>query len=370
MTLSTIVQNLFIVLLKELVMHLPVRIFSLPYESVFSYLVRFCQGNCLDLLTVWNYCKPKHVNYATRNYIGVLNFSPMNIIDLEKLSDLTDLSVEEILKMSFHNLLKKFTAGDDETSHSKVMTGMLHSEYHYCQKCLQETPYHQYIWSLKHVDMCYKHKTQLQHFCGHCRRTIKLKDLSWFDMCPYCGCNLAEDMVHANLKSFSIDKQEWLINNLTYLNKSDWVSISYSELAMRILYVINGATPVFKQDTVYQFFNGNMETVYNLLRRARETYKQYLKLSFIIDILLKKNCTFEKLFNMEVPKDFYESVNQRKAHHEKRLTCLAPWCSKKGALIKTGTHYQRNVKGEFKYYVICRECGADLVLIPIMNWLT
>lgn len=328
----------------------------LPYESVFSYLVRFSQSNCLDLLSLWNYCKAD--SFASRKDIQLLNFSPKNIIDLEKLSDLTDLSMDEILEMSFHNLLKKFSYGGGETSHSKVMKGMLHDKYHYCQKCLQETPYHQYLWSLKDVDMCYKHKTQLMHICNHCGRIIRLRDVSYFDQCPYCEQNLADDMIDISPKPISTEEQGWVINNFIYLNKNNGMSISCKDLVMKILYIINGFEPVFKQEALYRIVNGNVETVYNLLRRARDTYKQYLQLAFVMKVLYQNRFTFEQLFNINISKEFCDSVVQRKAHLEVRLTCLAPWCSKTGAFLKTGTHYKRNAKGEFNYYLICRECGS------------
>lgn len=339
-------------------LHLPVRISPLPFESFFSYIVRFSHSNCMNLLELWDICRAKPNRFATRNEIAVLNYAPQNTINLEKLSEFSDMTVNDLLGLSFHNLLRKF-GGDDETPRSRVMMGMLHNEYHYCRECLRETPYHLFLWSLKDIKICYKHYTRLETACIHCGKIIHLKELENFISCPYCNGSLTDKVNSFHYNNCSLKKQQWLIDNFIFLNSNQGSSISYRDLVLKILYILNQYESILNKDNVCQALYNNSEKLHDLLKRARNTCKQNVNLSFLMDILYQNECSFKQLFRLKVPNEFKESVLMRRTPLISTLTCLASWCSKKkGSLIKTGTHCKRNRKGKFKYYVICPECGC------------
>lgn len=334
-------------------MELPVRIIPMPHETIFSYLLRLSNVNCMELLELWNCCKSDY--FASKNDIPALIYSPQTTIDVLKLSELSGLTIQQILGLSFYNLLAKFK-GTEQTPRSRVLMGMLHKEYHYCQDCLEEEPYHQLLWSIRGIDMCYKHKTKLHHSCIHCNRTISLKDLKAFDFCPYCNGKLAERTTSAG--TIIVEEQEWLISNFIFLNSDNGISIGYQDLAVRILYVLNEYNRAFNQELVYKALDNNIEKISSLLKRVRGTLKQSINLSFIFEVLNQKKWTIEQLLSVEVAEEFIHSIIQRKSYLRNRLKCLAPWCSQRGDFIKTATHYEINSKGKFKNYVICKKCGC------------
>lgn len=312
----------------------------------------------MTLLELWNICRAKPNRFVERNEIVVLNYAPQNTINLEKLSKISDITVNDLLGLSFHNLLKKFT-DDKETSRSRVMRGMLHNEYQYCRKCLREKPYHLFLWLLKDIKICHKHYCRLETACIHCGQIIYLRELENFQFCPHCNCSLMDEVNSYYYNNCLLKKQKWLIDNFIFLNSNQGSLISYRDLVLKILFILNQYESILNKDNVYQALYNNSEKLDDLLKRARNTCKQNVNLSFLMDILYQNECSFEQLFKLKVPNEFKESVLMRRTPLINTLTCLAPWCSKKkGSLIKTGTHCKRNRKGKLKYYVICPECGC------------
>ena len=306
----------------------------------------------MSLLDMWGGCNVAK-SHPTMKSITFLNHCPTGILDINTLSDIIGLPCDKILDMSFYNLLKKFEC-NSKISNSMVMVGLLHREYHYCPRCLAEYPHHQLLWSINKIEICHKHNARLEGQCIHCHQVIKLKDVTDFLYCPYCGGNLKN--TREKPEEFSPDYlsyQKWLINNFIYLLTKSDVHLSRKDFAVGLLYLLNGLRPKFNKNQVTGFINDNVNLPM-LLEHARDTLsrKKNFNLSAALKILYIANSTFDQFFSLKVPQEFYDSLFTIKL---KNMTCYAPWCSYRGRLKKSSDSCNRS---QIRYHLTCYGCGC------------
>nr|WP_113758926.1 TniQ family protein [Brevibacillus laterosporus] len=64
-----------------------VRLRPFEGESLSSYLRRISKANGINFLSFWNFLKTERNHYAQYDDITLLDFCPLNIINIEKLSN-------------------------------------------------------------------------------------------------------------------------------------------------------------------------------------------------------------------------------------------------------------------------------------------
>lgn len=343
-------------------MCLTVRAKPIEGEALSSYLLRLAESNGLELLTLWNLVKKRSTHFIQMNDLNVLNFFPYNTVDINKLSELSDISVEELLQCTFLYLLSKFNKKED-LARSRFLSGMLRDEFYYCPLCIKQKPHYKLIWNINGVYTCEIHKTSLQNHCVHCNQIIKIKDIKVIGICPNCGGRLTDEK---SIKEGKIEDamQPWLYEFWTALLKKSNFSIASSELAVKLLFILNDFKSPLDRERVSNIIGDKMKFAV-LLQHARESLSQerVLHISFVTDILYKCNLNAKEFMELKVPIEFTESLRSIKPKKSHEATCLAPWCNKynnKGALVKTATSYKMRKDGsELLYYLVCPECSCE-----------
>lgn len=87
-----------------------------------SYIMRNSMKNGIDILTLWNHIKLTYFGMAQKSDIHLIDFTPHTVINLDLLSKLTDLTVDELLNMTFYNTLYKFNHSDKMYT-SRILRG-------------------------------------------------------------------------------------------------------------------------------------------------------------------------------------------------------------------------------------------------------
>lgn len=325
---------------------------SLPFESIFSYLLRLANKNYISLLEILGLCNIAKSRLKMKS-IYFINHCPTGTISIQTLSGLIGLPCDKILDMSFYNLLKKFEC-NDRINNSMILVGLLHREYHYCPRCLSECPpHHQLLWSINIIEICHKHNMRLKKECIHCNQVIQLKDVVDFSYCPYCGGNLKVTREHLEvLNSDYVRNQKWLISNFSYLLTRSDEQLSRKDFAVKLLYLLNGLSPRFDKNRIMGLINDDVN-LRMLLEHARDTLsrKKHYNLKAALNILRITNSSFEQLFSINVPKVFYDSLYTIKLNS---MTCYAPWCNYRGRLRKSSDSCQNQIR----YHLTCYSCGC------------
>lgn len=140
----------------------PIRTKSLSGESLWSFLIRLSLRNGISILSLLNSIRNWDKRYVQKADWGLLDFSPESMLDFERLSQLSGNSAEDLLTMTFHNILVAFGCGGD-AQRSRFMSGMLSDYYQFCPQCLKENiPYHRLLWRLKNITGCITHRPLTQ----------------------------------------------------------------------------------------------------------------------------------------------------------------------------------------------------------------
>jgi hypothetical protein len=346
---------------------LTVRKIPFEGESLSSFLYRLSKSNGIPMLQFWNTIKNQFINhYAQWNDINLIDFAPINTINVKKLSQYLDVEAEIILKCTFYNVLCLF-CGDSEIERSRFLSGILREVLHYCPSCFKEKAYNRLLWKINGIDGCLKHGVKLLNKCFHCDREIKYKDISNLGVCPYCEQGLFKSDYDHKMNQTELEKALWLSNNWSALLKNHSLQIQPNEIAMKILYLLNNQ--IEKAD--FKFIEKNMKNpgvLPNLLQHARGSLsnKRTLHISFILNALKENEIEVEEFLELEVPSIFIKSLRSEIVLKKDQISCLAPWCSsyqKPGSLKKTGTSLKRKENGRvLKYYLVCDTCGCEYAL--------
>lgn len=332
-------------------------------ESLYSFILRFANGNGISFLKFWNAVKKPGSHFVEMGDVGVLNFAPINVIDPLKMASLTGLDVEDIFKMSFYYAIKKF-CGNSKVERARFFSGMLRNKLYYCPNCLREDLYHRLLWGIKGIYKCIFHNTELISKCPNCNKNIKLKDLYELSICPYCKYKLENAKSIAVSSESELQYQKWMHDAFNTLLSRYSSELKPSQIAMRSLFIINRQKLIFDRDFVEKTLY-NKRMLPTLLQHARESLsnKRTLHISFILSVLYENNISMKEFLNIKIPNDFTISVKNKVSLKKDEVCCIAPWCKnymKKESLVKTGTTFKRRNNGDiYKYYLICPECGCE-----------
>lgn len=343
---------------------LTVRKIPFEGESLSSFLYRLSQSNGIPMLQLWNTIKNQYTDhYAQWNDINIIDFAPINTINIKKLSQYLDVEAETMLNCTFYNVLYLF-CGNSETERSRFLSGTLREKLHYCPSCFKEKSYHRLLWKVDGIDYCLKHGVKLLNKCFHCNREIKYKDIKILGVCPYCEQSLSKSDFDHKMNRTELEKVLWFSNSWNYLFKNHSQQIQPNEIAIRILYLLNNKF----QNADFKFIERNMQNpavLPTLLQHARGSlsHKRTLHISFILNTLKENDIGVEEFLKLEVSSTFIKTLSSKSLLKIDTVSCLAPWCSsykKPGSLIKTGTSLKRRENGRtLKYYMVCDSCGCE-----------
>ena len=333
-------------------------------ESLFSYILRFSEQNGISFLDLWKISKKRRSHFIQINDIRVLNYAPVNIIDPIMMANVCALEVDEIYKMSFYYLLKRF-CGESKVERSRFMSGLLEEEYYYCPLCLDEKPYHRLLWEVKEIKVCHIHKIKLTNECSSCHKIILIKELNKLNICPYCNSKLYKKTGSFNyVDNPTVLQQMWYYNALKKLTSSFDFKMKPEEIALKILYILNNCNSTFNKNNVRVALTNKENTLPMLLQHVRKTIhdKRTLHVKYLLSILYENHVSVSEFLKLKIPRTFIDLVRQKVILKKDKAYCLAPWCSnykKKGSLIKTGTSFKRKINGNnLKYYLVCPNCGC------------
>ncbi|QIC07173.1 TniQ family protein [Brevibacillus sp. 7WMA2] len=346
--------------------HLTVRLRPFEGESLSSYLRRISKANGISFLSFWNYLKTEQNHYAQYDEITLLDFCPLNIINIEKLSNTIRREPNELLSLTLYNLLQLFAVGT-EIERSRFTSGMLRETLYFCPACLKNKPYHRLLWRIKGIDACMTHCRLLQDKCPHCAKGIKYRDVYVHDKCPYCDLDLSRVLDSPSERDIDWDQQSWWWYSWNQLLNYSDLKISPQNVALRMLYLINNRQVIFDKKRAISDIQRACKLP-TLLQHARDSLKQKrtLHISYILEVLWEKHLDIDDFLNMELPQPFIDSVLNPTRLKKEMLSCQAPWCENlgvDGGLIQTGTTFKRKKSGQvLSYYLSCLDCGCEYAI--------
>jgi hypothetical protein len=335
-------------------------------ESLSSYLLRLSKANGLSLLFLLNSFKISRSrgHYVQQSDLGLLDFAPNSIIDIDQLSERVNLPKEQLLQLSFYYALRTFCE-DNPVERSRFISGMIRDRIYYCSDCLDKKPYFRLIWKIKDIEFCTFHGTQLIDKCCHCGSKINLSYEINLNRCTQCGNKLSSSRIDKEITKSEFDFQIWLLQSWNTLLRPKLNFIDSSNVAMRILYILNSKQSIIQEENLDENRIPNLAT---LLQHARNSlsHKRTLHLSILLKTLYEKQMTMDEFLTMNLPQKFIDSIRQKGVSRHEQYFCVAPWCQNyrvKGSLTKTGTSFKRLTSGETHYYyLVCKKCGCEYAL--------
>jgi hypothetical protein len=331
-----------------------------------SYLLRLSKANGLSLLSLLNSIKTSRGHYVKQNDIGLIDFSPKSVVDTTRLANMVDLPEEKLLSLSFYYALKTFCSSDS-VERTRVFSGMIRDHIYYCPKCLEGKLYFKLIWRIQDVNVCILHGIPLLNRCYSCGSLLKLHESALSQSCQ-CGSKLSFFENGKKTSTKELEYQAWLYQTWnTLLNLSDYY-LNSSDVAVRILYILNSCQIVFDRDKVDAASVNSSPSLATLLQHARDSLsqKRTLHISFILKTLFDNQITMDQFLSMPIPQNFIDSVRREVVPKYDQHFCIAPWCSSylnPGSLVKTGTSLRRLTSGELRYYYLaCKKCGCEYAL--------
>ncbi|GED34123.1 TniQ family protein [Brevibacillus centrosporus] len=343
-----------------------VRLRPFDGESLSSFLRRISKANGMNFLSFWNNLKTERNHYAQNDDVTLLDFCPLNVINIEKLSKGIRMDPGELLSLTLYNLLQSFVVGT-EIERARFTSGMLRDTLHFCPDCLKDKPYHRLLWRIKGIDTCMSHRRLLHDKCPHCAKRIKYRDVYVHDKCPHCDLELCIVLDSPRESDVDWDQQSWWWQSWNQLLNHSNYKISPRDIALRILYLINNKQVIFDKIQATSDMQG-FGQIPTLLQYARDSLKQKrtLHISYTLDVLWKYKYDIGDFLNMELPQPFIDSVFTSPQSKKEMQSCQAPWCVNfgvEGELVQTGTSYKRKKNGQIlSYYLACLECGCEYAI--------
>lgn len=333
-------------------------------ESLSSYLNRLSKANGLSLLSLLNSFKISRGHFVQQNDLGLLDFAPNSIIDIDQLSKWVNLPNEQLLQLSFYYALKTFCQ-DSSVEKSRFISGMIRERAYYCPECLEKKPYSRLTWKIKDINICVFHGTRLIDKCCRCGSKINLHDEINLNRCTQCGNKLSTSRIDKEITKNELDFHNWLLQSWKTLLRPKHYFIDSSTVAMRVLYILNSKQSIIQEENLDEKSISNLAT---LLQHARNSlsHKRTLHLSILLTILYEEQLTMDEFLVMNLPHKFIDSIRQKNVPRHEQYFCIALWCQNyrvAGSLTKTGTSLKRLTSGETHYYyLVCKKCGCQYAI--------
>ncbi len=341
-----------------------------PYEgeALSSFLMRLAMSNGVDIVTLWNHIKMTHFGMAQKSDIHLIDFTPHTVINLDLFSKLTELTIEELLNLTFYNTLYKFNHSDKMYT-SRILRGMIREKLHYCPECLKEKRYLRLIWKIEGVKICSKHLCYLCTHCKSCYKEISLSGIysTGIKHCPECSHELSDKIKMGIADKQLLKQQNWLHLSWEGLFQKSNLQLTPSEVAQRLLFIINEKSPEYNYSLLVEYCKKLDINYQSLLQCARDSQKQIraIHIAQLLEICYLKDTLPIELLNLTIPESFLKQLlNTSNLNHDAPL-CLAPWCNsylKSNSLVRMGNYYKKLKSGRvLKNQLTCTECGCQYV---------
>lgn len=335
-----------------------------PYEDelLSSLLIRLANANGIDVLKFCSGFNISTSHYLQKNDIDLIDFYPLNILDIGKIAEINNLDKTTLLNKTFLKVIKKFTA--ENFSRVRSFTDLIRKKLYYCPDCLKESNYYRVLWKVAGVNGCLKHNKFLIDRCHNCNKDILFKEVCIMGFCPHCNFALKNCKSILD-KKVLVEINTHLIKSWEYLWGDKVQSIHTNQMPLNLLYLLNG----FKLDLDRTLVTRNLNkhaSLSILLQHVRGTNgcRKNLHLGIVLNILKEQNYSLEQLLKLKVPNEFLTRLQTKKKIDY--VSCMAPWCSsfgEFGSLAKTGTSKKKKKDGEeLKYYLLCTKCGCEYAL--------
>src|SRR5690606_37621607 len=131
----------------------------------------------------------------------------------------------------------------------------------------------------------------------------------------------------------------WYTDIWNYQLKSQSQPLDPSEIAIRILYLMNNKSNNADLNNIEKNMR-NPGVFPTLLQHARNSlsFERTLHISFILNTLKENNVGIAEFLELVVPSTFVNSIRTKSLLKIDKVSCQAPWCSsykKAGSLKKT-----------------------------------
>lgn len=177
---------------------LPIHPQDREHESLTGYLSRLMEAN-----NIRSYRNLRSLIYPGGNpeHCSVVMDYPLQHWD--ELVRLTFCLEENLKRMTFYHLGKKFGVPDHSRARRYWLNGSATSAIRYCPQCLAEAPYHRLFWRFSSLTGCPHHHIRLLDTCGHCNARVPFSiPRHRLYKCPECGhglmSSLSEQMPEAD----------------------------------------------------------------------------------------------------------------------------------------------------------------------------
>ncbi|WP_025693125.1 TniQ family protein [Paenibacillus zanthoxyli] len=334
-------------------------------ESLFGFLLRFANANGISLCDILNRLKVNKYRLHSGDY-HKLDIIPESMIDLRKLCFVSGSLIEELKSSTCYNIILKFK-GNSKDYNSMFLKEYLRNEFHYCPDCLKEKRIIHLLWKFEPIVICEKHQRILLDSCHFCHKRIKYNDLREVGSCPYCLKDLSKQSSEVTevITNQVILEQRWYRTAFdSLLNKYSGIRLDSSELALKILYVINGCINEFNRKEIRNKFKET--TLVHFLQCARgTTKKRTIHIRTILSILKDRDITVETFLTMELPNEFKAAVLNHEVNEKHSLKCIAPWCMNydlEGRLLATTSKNIQQLDQTLKQYFVCPDCSCEYAL--------
>ncbi|MFH5181594.1 TniQ family protein [Paenibacillus sp. TAB 01] len=332
-------------------------------ESLFSYFINLSHSFGTDVLVLLETMK---LNEKFRLHSGDLkriDFYPMSLLNASKITAITGLSYEEVHRSSFANVIRTFNESAKGES-SRILNKIIRDKLSYCPECLRSSKTYPLLWKIDTIDTCIIHKNKLNNCCGHCKETIAYQSIREVNRCPHCSNRLSEVIgSKEEISEVEMEQQVWFTENWEYLLNYTGESLTNSETALRLLYILNECQSYFNRKIIVA--KRSQGCVEHLLQCARGTLqkRRSVHLSNLLFTLYKMKTHVKDFLVLSVPQEFVDSLHEKSIGHLAKMTaCEAPWCEKYGEvgeLVPTGVLNTTKSGEHLSYYMVCKSCGCE-----------
>ncbi|WP_268884086.1 TniQ family protein [Bacillus salipaludis] len=197
-------------------------------ESLSSFIYRLSIENLLDSIN------------PIGNALGIKWWEmPLNLFDevaCRKISSLSGIHKNVLYSKSYHALLNGM-------SEKEIKMWFHRTKIKYCPKCLADKKIHRYLWGLKPICICLKHKQILINECPGCKNQVYMKALI-NGRCGYCNLHLERG------ESFKVNE-----NDFIYLSQNQFQQLIIGNKKT----AIRGLSPTKLMslfDSMFRLFDG------------------------------------------------------------------------------------------------------------------